>query len=107
MALHDGPRSEVDRAYAALGTRGAEHGRDSAGAVRERYLADPPETPDAAQWRTASAGRWLADYLTAASAGETIPRFKEVSYPLLSGGPDDRSPPQGPLPFVHDRLARW
>jgi len=52
VALHVGPHSDVDRTYAALGTYAAAHGRDGAGPVRERYLADPLDTPDAAQWRT-------------------------------------------------------
>jgi DNA-binding transcriptional MerR regulator/effector-binding domain-containing protein len=52
VALHAGPHSDVDRTYAALGTWAAAHGRDSAGAVRERYLNDPLQTPDMSQWRT-------------------------------------------------------
>lgn len=51
VALHAGPHSDVDRTYAAVGTYAAAHGRDSAGPVRERYLADPLDTPDLAQWR--------------------------------------------------------
>ncbi|HET7015741.1 MAG TPA: MerR family transcriptional regulator [Streptosporangiaceae bacterium] len=52
VALHAGAHDDVDRTYAALGTWAAEHGRDGAGAVRERYLADPLDTPDVTQWRT-------------------------------------------------------
>jgi DNA-binding transcriptional MerR regulator/effector-binding domain-containing protein len=52
VALHPGPHRDVDRTYAALGTYAAAHGRDGAGPVRERYLADPLETPDVSQWRT-------------------------------------------------------
>ena len=52
VALHAGPHGEVDRVYAALGLWAAEHGRDGAGAVRERYLAGPLQTPDITQWRT-------------------------------------------------------
>jgi effector-binding domain-containing protein len=42
----------VDRTYAALGTYAAAHGRDGAGPVRERYLADPLATPDVSAWQT-------------------------------------------------------
>jgi len=52
VALHAGAHGDVDRTYAALGTWAAAHGRDGTGPVRERYLADPLETPDMAQWRT-------------------------------------------------------
>jgi DNA-binding transcriptional MerR regulator len=52
VALHDGPHSDVDRTYAALGTYAAAHGRDGTGPVRERYLTDPLDIPDATQWRT-------------------------------------------------------
>lgn len=52
VALHAGPHSDVDRTYAALGTYAAALGRDGAGPVRERYLAGPPDTADAAAWRT-------------------------------------------------------
>jgi DNA-binding transcriptional MerR regulator/effector-binding domain-containing protein len=52
VALHAGAHSDVDRTYAALGTYAGAHGRDGAGPVRERYLADPLDTPDQSQWRT-------------------------------------------------------
>jgi DNA-binding transcriptional MerR regulator len=52
VALHSGPHRDMDRTYAALGTYAAAHGRDGAGPVRERYLADPLDTPDSARWRT-------------------------------------------------------
>jgi DNA-binding transcriptional MerR regulator/effector-binding domain-containing protein len=52
VALHAGPHRDVDRTYAALGTYAAAHDRDGAGPVRERYLAEPLDTPDSAQWRT-------------------------------------------------------
>ena len=52
VALHAGPHRDVDRTYAALGTYAGAHGRDGAGPVRERYLADPLDTPDTTQWRT-------------------------------------------------------
>jgi len=52
VALHAGPHSDVDRTYAAVGSYATAQGRDGAGPVRERYLADPLETPDRAQWRT-------------------------------------------------------
>jgi DNA-binding transcriptional MerR regulator len=52
VALHAGPHRDVDRTYAALGTYAGAHGRDGAGPVRERYLANPLDTPDNAEWRT-------------------------------------------------------
>ena len=52
VALHAGPHRDVDRTYAELGTYAAAHGRDGAGPVRERYLADPLDTRDNSQWRT-------------------------------------------------------
>jgi DNA-binding transcriptional MerR regulator/effector-binding domain-containing protein len=52
VALHAGAHHDVDRTYAALGTYAGAHGRDGAGPVRERYLADPFDTPDNTQWRT-------------------------------------------------------
>jgi DNA-binding transcriptional MerR regulator/effector-binding domain-containing protein len=52
VALHPGAHRDVDRTYAALGTYAAAHGRDGAGPVRERYLADPLDTRDKSQWRT-------------------------------------------------------
>jgi DNA-binding transcriptional MerR regulator/effector-binding domain-containing protein len=52
VALHAGPHRDVDRTYAALGTYAGVHGRDGTGPVRERYLTDPLEVPDAAAWRT-------------------------------------------------------
>jgi DNA-binding transcriptional MerR regulator/effector-binding domain-containing protein len=52
VALHAGAHHDVDRTYAALGTYANAHGRDGVGPVRERYLANPLDTPDNAQWRT-------------------------------------------------------
>src|ERR1700722_123820 len=52
VALHAGAHGDVDRAYAALGTSAAAHGRGGSGPVRERYLANPLDTPDVTQWRT-------------------------------------------------------
>jgi len=52
VALHVGAHSDVDRTYAALGAYAATHDRDGVGPVRERYLADPLDTLDIAQWRT-------------------------------------------------------
>jgi effector-binding domain-containing protein len=52
IAPHAGPHRDIDRTYAALGTYAAAHGRDAAGPVRERYLADPLAIADTAQWRT-------------------------------------------------------
>ena len=52
VALHAGPHRDVDRTYAALGTYAGAHGRDGSGPVRERYLIDPLDFPDSAQWQT-------------------------------------------------------
>jgi DNA-binding transcriptional MerR regulator/effector-binding domain-containing protein len=52
VALHAGPHRDIDRTYAALGSYAAAHGRDGTGPVRERYLADPLDTPDSIQWQT-------------------------------------------------------
>jgi DNA-binding transcriptional MerR regulator len=52
VTVHDGPHSDVDRSYAALGTYAAANGRDGAGPVRERYLVGPADTQDQAQWQT-------------------------------------------------------
>jgi len=52
VALHAGPHRDVDRTYAALGTYAAVNGRDGTGPVRELYLTNPLDTPDAAQWQT-------------------------------------------------------
>jgi effector-binding domain-containing protein len=52
VALHDGPHSDVDRSYSALGTHAAANGRDGAGPVRERYLVGPADTADQARWQT-------------------------------------------------------
>jgi DNA-binding transcriptional MerR regulator len=52
VALHVGAHRAVDLTYAALGTYAAANGRDGAGPVRERYLVDPLDTPDATRWRT-------------------------------------------------------
>ena len=52
VALHAGAHRDVDRIYAVLGTYADAHGRDGTGPVRERYLADPLDTPDNTQWRT-------------------------------------------------------
>jgi DNA-binding transcriptional MerR regulator/effector-binding domain-containing protein len=52
IAQYDGPHSEADRVYAALGTYAAKSGRDAAGPVREHYLTGPLDTPDQNEWRT-------------------------------------------------------
>lgn len=52
VAVHAGPHRDVDRTYAALGTYAGAQGRDGTGPVRERYLTDPLQNPDTAQWRT-------------------------------------------------------
>jgi DNA-binding transcriptional MerR regulator/effector-binding domain-containing protein len=52
VASYDGPHSEADRVYAALGTYAAESGRDAAGPVREHYLTGLLDTTDQSEWRT-------------------------------------------------------
>jgi DNA-binding transcriptional MerR regulator/effector-binding domain-containing protein len=52
VALHEGPHSDVDRTYAALGTYAAAHARDGSGPVRERYLTNPLDSPASTQWAT-------------------------------------------------------
>jgi len=52
VALHVGAHRDVDHTYAALGTYATANGRDGTGPVRERYLANPLDTPDSTQWRT-------------------------------------------------------
>lgn len=87
VALHAGPHRDVDRTYAALGTYAGARGRDGTGPVRERYLDDPLDTPDATQWRTEVC--WpLAP--AGAQANETgwrqaTPRFFAVGWNLGAG----------------------
>ncbi|WP_280481159.1 MerR family transcriptional regulator [Nocardia cyriacigeorgica] len=52
VALHEGPYSEIDRVYGALGTHVAEHDRALAEPIRELYLIGPDRTPDPAGYRT-------------------------------------------------------
>jgi effector-binding domain-containing protein len=74
VALHAGPHRDVDRAYAALGTYAAAHGRDGAGPVRERYVADPLDTRTPPSGGPRPAGRWprQASRLTRTRAGQRI-----------------------------------
>jgi DNA-binding transcriptional MerR regulator/effector-binding domain-containing protein len=52
VASYDGPHSDADRVYAALGTYAAESGRDAPGPVREHYLTGLLDTPDQSEWHT-------------------------------------------------------
>jgi effector-binding domain-containing protein len=52
VARHDGPHSDIDRTYGALGTYVAQHRLAVAGPVREVYLMTEFETADPVRWRT-------------------------------------------------------
>jgi DNA-binding transcriptional MerR regulator len=50
--MHDGPHTDIDRAYGALGEYVAEHALAVAGPIREYYVVGSLETTDQARWRT-------------------------------------------------------
>ena len=52
IITHEGPHTDVDATYAALGTYVAERELEVTGPVREYYLVSVLDTPDPAQWRT-------------------------------------------------------
>ncbi len=52
VGTHTGPFTELDRAYATVGSHVAEHDISLAEPIREVYLAGPPETHDPADFRT-------------------------------------------------------
>lgn len=52
ITVHHGAHTDVDRTYGALGTYVAEHEVGVDGPVREYYLVDHFNTPDATLWRT-------------------------------------------------------
>lgn len=52
IAVHQGAHDDVDRTYGALGTHVAEHEVGVDGPVREYYLVDGFNTPDASLWCT-------------------------------------------------------
>ena len=52
VSTHHGSHAEADRTYGALGTYVAEHALGVEGPVRESYLVDRFDTPDADRWRT-------------------------------------------------------
>jgi DNA-binding transcriptional MerR regulator len=52
VALHEGPFSELDRTYGALGTYVAQRELGVDGPMREYYLVSPFDTPDESQHRT-------------------------------------------------------
>ena len=52
IAVHNGDHTDVARTYGALGTYVAEHEVGVEGPVREYYLVDRFNTPDASLWRT-------------------------------------------------------
>jgi DNA-binding transcriptional MerR regulator len=52
VMLHEGPFSDLDRTYGALGTYVAERNIGAEGAIREHYLVTETHTPDPAQHRT-------------------------------------------------------
>ena len=52
VSTHHGSHADADRTYGALGTYVAEHALGVEGPVREYYLIDRFDTPDATRWRT-------------------------------------------------------
>jgi DNA-binding transcriptional MerR regulator len=52
IAVHEGPFTDFDRTYAALGSHVAEHCAVAPGPIREIYLTGPGETVDPAAFRT-------------------------------------------------------
>ena len=52
VAVHEGPRDDVDVTYGALGTYVTEHEIAISGPVHERYLIGPLDTADRAIWQT-------------------------------------------------------
>jgi DNA-binding transcriptional MerR regulator len=52
IAVHHGTHADADRTYGALGTHVAEHEVGVDGPVREYYLVDRFNTPDATMWST-------------------------------------------------------
>jgi DNA-binding transcriptional MerR regulator len=52
ITVHDGPYSDVDRAYGALATYVTRHALAIDGPIREYYLVGQHETRDESQWRT-------------------------------------------------------
>ena len=52
IAVHHGAHTDIDRTYGALGTYVADHEVGVDDLVREYYVVDRFNTPDAASWRT-------------------------------------------------------
>ncbi|QNE18038.1 MerR family transcriptional regulator [Kribbella qitaiheensis] len=52
IARHDGPFTDFDRTYGALGSHVAEYCEVAAGPIRELYLVGPGETQNPADFRT-------------------------------------------------------
>lgn len=52
ITVHHGTHADIDRMYGALGTYVAEHEIGVDGPIREYYLVDGFNTPDATLWRT-------------------------------------------------------
>jgi DNA gyrase inhibitor GyrI len=52
IARHDGPFTDFDRTYGALGSHVAEYCEVAAGPIRELYLTGPGETTNPADFRT-------------------------------------------------------
>jgi DNA-binding transcriptional MerR regulator len=52
ITIHDGPHTDIDRAYGALATYVTEHAVAVDGPIREYYLIDRADTPDETKWRT-------------------------------------------------------
>ena len=52
VAAHDGPFTDFDRTYGALGTHVAEHCEVAPGPIRELYVVGPDVTTDETAYRT-------------------------------------------------------
>jgi len=52
VTVHDGPHTDIDLTYGALGTYVTEHALAVDGPVREYYPVDAHATDDSAKWRT-------------------------------------------------------
>jgi DNA-binding transcriptional MerR regulator len=52
ITTHYGSAADIDLAYADLGSYLAKHHLDVASQIREHYICDQSDTPDAASWQT-------------------------------------------------------
>jgi DNA-binding transcriptional MerR regulator len=61
ITTHHGPMTDIDLAYADLGSYLTEHHIRVGDQIREHYLCDQSDTPDHTRWRTEIAWPILAD----------------------------------------------